>query len=76
MPRGSRQEAAEFYQSAAHGHLAVTQHGKQDYQTGHEHSRHALEHSANAFSELQKAHRESATSVERTNDSAGVTDAE
>jgi len=76
MPRDSRQEAAEFFWSAAHGCLAATRYGKQDHQTGREQSRQALEHSAKAFSESQKAHQEFATSAEKASGSAGVTDAE
>jgi hypothetical protein len=64
MPRDSRQKAAEFHQGAAHAaHLAATQHGKQDYQTGHEPSRQALEHSAKALSESQEAHQKYATRI-------------
>jgi hypothetical protein len=35
MPRDSHRKAAEFQQRAAHAHLAASQHGKQDHQTGH-----------------------------------------
>jgi hypothetical protein len=55
MPRDSRPKASQFHRGAAHAaQLAATQHGKQDYQTGHGKSRQALKHSANAFSESQK----------------------
>lgn len=75
MPRDSRQKAAEFHRGAAHAaHLAATQHGKQDYQTGHEHSRQALEHSARTFSESQEAHQKSATRIGKANGSTEVTE--
>jgi hypothetical protein len=41
----NHQEAAELHDGAAHAHRAGEQQGKQDYLTGHEHSRQALEHS-------------------------------
>jgi hypothetical protein len=77
MPRDSRRKAGEFHQRAAHAaHLAATQHGEEDHQTGHEQSRQALEHSAKAFSELQEAHQKSATTIGKANGSAEVTHAE
>ena len=51
MARDSHQKAAELHHRTAHAHLAATQHGKQDYETGHEQSRQALERSARIFSE-------------------------
>jgi hypothetical protein len=76
MPRDSHQKAAEFHQGTAHAHLAATQHGKQDHQTGHEQSRRALEHSARAFIASQEAHQKLAKHSGEMNASPGVTDAE
>ena len=52
--------AAELHDIAAHAHnSAAVAHEKQDHATGHERSRRALEHSAEAFqrSELALAHK-------------------
>jgi hypothetical protein len=38
-------------------------HGKEDHQTGHEHSKQALEHANKAFELSQEAHRESVKSA-------------
>ena len=39
------QRSAEIHDTPAHAHLAAAEtHGKQDHQTGHEHSRQAQEH--------------------------------
>ncbi len=43
----NHQEAAELHDGAAHAHRVGEQQGKQEFLTGHEHSRQALEHSAN-----------------------------
>jgi hypothetical protein len=40
-------------------------HGKGDHQTGHEHSKMALEHSTKAFELAQAAHRESEKSIQK-----------
>jgi hypothetical protein len=44
----NHQRAAELQDDAAHSHRVAEQQGKQDHQTGHEHSRQALEHSQDA----------------------------
>jgi DUF2934 family protein len=54
----NHQRAAELHDLAAHTHRTGQQHGKLDHETGHEHSRQALEHS-------QAAHRQSEASVNR-----------
>jgi hypothetical protein len=41
----NHQSAAELRDGSAHAHRAGEQQGKQDYLTGHEHSRQAMEHS-------------------------------
>ncbi len=41
----NHQQAAELLDGAAHAHRAGEHQGKQDYLTGHEHSRQAQEHS-------------------------------
>ena len=46
----NHQRAAELHDEAAHAHRVGELQGKQDHQTGQEHSRQALEH-------LQEAHR-------------------
>jgi Protein of unknown function (DUF2934) len=51
----NHQEAAELHDSAAHAHRVAEQQGKQDYLTGHEHSRQALEHSPNDQQHMQAA---------------------
>jgi len=46
----NHQRAAELHEAAAHAHLSAAEtHEKQDHQTGHELTRHALEHSEKAF---------------------------
>ncbi|MGA2325334.1 MAG: DUF2934 domain-containing protein [Bryobacteraceae bacterium] len=46
----SQQIAAEHHDLAAHAHRAGAEHhGKEDHLTGHESSRHALEHSNKAY---------------------------
>jgi hypothetical protein len=46
----NHQRAAELHESAAHAHRAAAEmHEKQDHQTGHEHSRQALERSQRAY---------------------------
>ena len=51
----NHQRAAELHDLAAHAHRVAEQHGKQDYQTGHEHSRQALEYSTKAHQHTQAA---------------------
>jgi hypothetical protein len=41
----NHQRADELHDAAAHAHRVGEQHGQQDHLTGHEHSRHELEHS-------------------------------
>jgi hypothetical protein len=41
----NHQRADELHDAAAHAHRVGEQHGQQDHLTGHEHSRHQLEHS-------------------------------
>jgi hypothetical protein len=38
----NHQRAAELHDLAAHAHRSALQHGQQDHETGHEHSRQAL----------------------------------
>lgn len=38
------QRAEELHDGAAHTHIVGEQHGKEEHQTGHEHSRQQLEH--------------------------------
>jgi hypothetical protein len=75
MPRDSHRKATEFQQRSAHAHLAASEHGKQDHQTGHEQSRRALEHSARAFAASREAEQQSAKHSGEANASPGVTDA-
>jgi hypothetical protein len=49
----NHQRAAELHDAAAHAHRVAEQHGKQDHQTGHEHSRQALEDSHDAHQHTQ-----------------------
>jgi hypothetical protein len=51
----NHQRAAELHDGAAHAHRVAAQHGQQDYLTGHERSRQALEHSRNSFLHSQTA---------------------
>jgi hypothetical protein len=45
---------------AAHAHrTAAAHHGKEDHQTGHEHSRQAMEYSEKAHKSSQEAHQKS-----------------
>lgn len=61
------QRAAEFNDLAAHAHrVAATHHDKEDHQTGHELSKHAMEYSAKAYLYSQEAHRESGGSSSET----------
>ena len=41
----NHQRADEIHDAGAHAHRVTEQHGQQDHLTGHEHSRHQLEHS-------------------------------
>src|SRR5579859_2036203 len=53
----SHQKAAEYHDLAAHAHRAAAAHyEKGEHQTGHEHSRQALEHSRRAYELAQEAH--------------------
>jgi hypothetical protein len=49
----NHQEAAELQDGAAHAHRVGEQQGKQQFLTGHEHSRQALEHSRAAHQQTQ-----------------------
>ena len=61
MPQDSHQRAAEFHELAAHAHRAAAAHiGKGDHETGHEHSRQAMEHSVKAHQASQEALEQSA----------------
>ena len=51
----NHQRAAELHDAAAHTHRVGEQQGKQDYLTGHEHSRQALEDSQEAHEQTQTA---------------------
>jgi hypothetical protein len=53
--RESQQIPAEHHDLAAHAHRAGAEHhGSEDHLTGHESSRHVLEHSNEAYLHLQK----------------------
>jgi hypothetical protein len=55
--KDSHQKAAEYHNLAAHAHLSAAAHAERgDHQTGHEHSRQALEHSRRAYELAQEAH--------------------
>ena len=55
--KDSNRKAAEFHNLAAHAHLAAAAHyDKGEHQTGHEHSRQALEHARRAYDLTQEAH--------------------
>jgi Protein of unknown function (DUF2934) len=49
------QQGAELEDGAAHSHLVAEQHGKGEHLTGHESSRHNLEHSQDAHQRTQPA---------------------
>jgi Protein of unknown function (DUF2934) len=49
------QQGAELENGAAHSHRFAEQHGKGAYLTGHESSRHALEHSQDTHQPTQSA---------------------
>ena len=49
----NHQRAAELHDIAAHAHRAAEREGKGEHETGHEHSRRALEHSATAHRQTQ-----------------------
>ena len=56
----SHQKAQEHHNLAAHAHRTAAAHyEKGDHQTGHEHSRQALEHSRRAYELAQEAHSKS-----------------
>src|ERR1700735_547940 len=76
--RGSRgqgnwhQRAAEFHELAAHAPLnAATHHDKEDHQTGHEHSKQAMEYATKAFQFSQDAHQKSGKQFKEAEKSAG-----
>jgi hypothetical protein len=48
-------QAAELHDGSAHAHSVAEQQGKQDHLSGHEHSRQALEHSADGHWHPQAA---------------------
>ena len=53
----SQQIAAEHHDLAGHAHRSGAEHhGKEDHLTGHESSRHLLEHSNQAYLHAQKEH--------------------
>jgi len=57
MPNDSHQRAAEFHELAAHAHrAAAVRHGKEDHQTGHEHSKQAMV--ARSSSEVREVDRQ------------------
>jgi hypothetical protein len=71
MKGNSYQRAAELHNLAGHAHLAAAaHHGKEDHETGSEHSRQAMEHSTKAFLQSLAADRTSAklTGNTRTSD--------
>ena len=50
MPNDSHQRAAEFHELAAHAHRAAAAHdGKEDHQTGREHSKQVGERPTSAL---------------------------
>ena len=51
----NHQRADELQDGSAHAHRVAEQHEKQDYLTGHEHSRNALEHSPDDHRHTQAA---------------------
>jgi Protein of unknown function (DUF2934) len=51
----SYQQATELEEGAAHSHRVAEQHGKGEHLTGHESSRHALEHLEDAHQRPQPA---------------------
>jgi hypothetical protein len=51
----NHQIATELHDVAAHAHRVAAQQGKPDHLTGHEHSRHALEHFPEAYQDTQVA---------------------
>jgi len=56
----SHKKAAEFHDLAAHAHRAAAAYYEEgEYETGHEHSRQALEHSNKAYLHAQEAHNKS-----------------
>ncbi len=57
----NHQRAAELHDIAAHAHRAAAQHGQQDHLTGQEQSRHALEHSQNAYLLTQQVRQQVST---------------
>ncbi len=60
MQNGPHWRAAELHDLAAHAHRsAAAQHDKGDHETGHEHSKKAMEYSMKAYEIAQVAHRES-----------------
>jgi hypothetical protein len=72
VPNASHQPAADIHQLAPHTHrAAAAHHGKVDHQTGHEHSKQALEQADKAFQSPQEAHRKSANPTEKPQDGAG-----
>jgi hypothetical protein len=58
----SQQIAAEHHDLAAHAHRSGSEHhGEEDHLTGHESSRHGLEHSDNAYLLAQEGPRKTRT---------------
>ena len=56
--KDSHQKAAEYHDLAAHAHRTATAHyEKGEHQTGHEHSRQALDHSQRAYEAAQEAYK-------------------
>jgi hypothetical protein len=73
MNNGPHWRAAELHDLAAHAHrTAAVQHDKGDHETGHEHSKKAMEYSFKAYQIAQEAHRESSEFVEGQNSAKGV----
>ena len=60
IPTVSHQRAAELHELAAQAHrIASAHHGEEDHETGHELSKHALEHANKAYQMSLEAHWES-----------------
>ena len=56
--KDSHQKAAEYHDLAAHAHRTAAAHyEKGEHQTGHEHSRQALDHSQRAYEAAQEAYK-------------------
>ncbi len=66
MSHDSHQIAVAYHELAPHAHRAVAaHHGKEDHQTGHAHSKQAIEHAKKAFEWSQEVHRKSTKGMGR-----------